>query len=419
MTENPIPYWMAFAHAKSFTNKRKMDFLIDVVHDKETIVTAMNKIKTGDKLGFAFTEKEWNGIQEAVLEVPNNAFLTEKLIDQGIEIIHVMEKFAYPKVLKDNLKKDAPIVIYTKGNADLLHKNSVAIVGSRKCSKKSLDFTDTIAKKAVAEKSVIVSGFAKGIDKQALDSALNYKGQSVIVLPQGIETYKTKTYYAAMVRGDVLVISTYHPKAPWSVGLAMDRNKIIYGLAKEIYAAESSNSGGTWEGVLSGIKRGRKVFVRLASDDEENANNLLIGKGALAVDMDGNVMQAKIAAIAASDHPKPEAVEENNINPVQKTEKKEEQGKEAVPEQDEKYETRTPDVFAHDEIIPGTIEILKTRQGKGVTVNDVVELLHLNKKSKDKINKLLSSHPGLVKSRKGRENYYHLKNLMPQQTSLF
>ena len=97
-----------------------------------------------------------------------------------------MEQYAYPKVLKENLKKDAPIVIYTKGNADLLNKNSIAIVGSRNCSKKSLDFADIIAKNAVVQKSVIVSGFAKGIDKQALDSALKYKGQSIIVLPQGI-----------------------------------------------------------------------------------------------------------------------------------------------------------------------------------------------------------------------------------------
>jgi len=394
-----------------------MDFLIDVVHDKETIVTAMNKMKTGDKLGFAFTDKEWEGIQEAVQEVPNNAFLAEKLIDQGIEIVHVMEKFAYPRVLKENLKKEAPIVIYTKGNADLLNKNSVAIVGSRKCSKKSLDFTDTIAKKAVSEKSVIVSGFAKGIDKQALDSALNYKGQSIIVLPQGIETYKTKTYYAEMVRGDVLVISTYHPKAPWSVGLAMDRNKIIYGLAKEIYAAESGDSGGTWEGVLNGIKRGRKVYVRFASNDEKNANNLLIGKGATAVDLDGNVMQEKDATIA--EQPKSEVIEENNNKSIQKTGKKVEQEKASVQEAEVKYETRKPIPFPDDEIIPRTIEILRTRRGKGVTVNDVIELLHLNKKSKDKINKSLSTNPELVKSKKGRENYYHLKNQMPEQTSMF
>lgn len=389
MTNNPIPYWMAFAHAKSFSNRRKMDFLIEVVHDKETIETALLKIKSGDKLGFEFSNKEWEGIQDAVSEIANNAFLAEKLIDQGIEIVHVMEKYAYPKVLKENLKKDAPIVIYTKGNADLLNKNSVAIVGSRNCSNKSLDFTDIIAKNAVARKSVIVSGFAKGIDKQALESALKYKGQSIIVLPQGIETYTTKTYYPAIVNGDVLIISSYHPKAPWSVGLAMDRNKIIYGLAKEIYAAESGNTGGTWEGVLDGIKRGRKVFVRVAAADEKNANNLLISKGAVPVDESGMIL-------------KPQETHSTMVNEP-----------EISMEESQKQE------YSDKEIVERVVQELKSKNGKGITANETIELLNLDKKKAPKINKLLSSHPELIKSKKGKENLYHLKSQTPRQTSFF
>jgi predicted Rossmann fold nucleotide-binding protein DprA/Smf involved in DNA uptake len=389
MKNNTIPYWMAFAHARGFSNRRKMDFLIEVVHDKESIESALLKIKSGNKLGFDFTTKEWEGIQDAVIEIPNNAFLAEKLINQGIEIVNVMEKYVYPKVLKENLKKDAPIVIYTKGNADLLNKNSIAIVGSRKCSTKSLDFTDVIAKNAVVSKSVIVSGFAKGIDKQALDSALKYKGQSIIVLPQGIETYTSKTYYPAIVRGDVLVISTYHPKVPWSVGLAMDRNKIIYGLAKEIYAAESGNSGGTWEGVLDGIKRGRKVFVRMASAEEKNANNLLISKGAIPVDSKGNVNLT---------------LKTNQI---------------VIDETEIIYDTTTKINYSDAEIIERVIQELKSLKGKGITVNEIIGLLNMDKKKSTLINKLLSVQDELIKSKKGKTNFYHLRSQIPMQTNIF
>ncbi len=157
---------------------------------------------------------------------------------------------------------------------DLLKKDSIAIVGARKSTTVSLQFTDNVAKEAVKNENVVVSGFAKGVDKKALDSTLEHEGQSIVVLPQGIETYKSKTYYQEIVKGNVLVMSIYHPKAPWSVGLAMDRNKIIYGLANHIYAAESNNSGGTWEGVLNGLKRGRKVYVRKPGLKEKNANTL-------------------------------------------------------------------------------------------------------------------------------------------------
>ena len=143
-------------------------------------------------------------------------------------------------------------------------EKSIAIVGSRNASDVSLQFTDNIAKLASKEYKVVVSGFAKGVDKQALDSAINYKGQSIIVLPQGIMTFGSgfKTYYKQIVDGDVLVLSIFFPKAPWKAELAMARNPIIYGLADEIYVAESSEKGGTWSGVIDGLRKKRKIYVR-------------------------------------------------------------------------------------------------------------------------------------------------------------
>ena len=136
---------------------------------------------------------------------------------------------------------------------------------------------------------MVVSGFAKGVDKQALDSAIKYKGQSVIVLPQGIMTFASgfKTYYSQIINGDVLVVSTFFPKAPWKTELAMARNPIIYGLADEIYVAESSEKGGTWSGVIDGLRKGRKIYVRKPEATEKNANDILIDKGAVPVDFNG------------------------------------------------------------------------------------------------------------------------------------
>ena len=185
-----------------------------------------------------------------------------------------------------------------------------------------------------------------------------------------------------------MVISTYHPKVPWSVGLAMDRNKIIYGLAKEIYAAESSDSGGTWEGVLDGIKRGRKVFVRFATVDEKNANNYLIGKGAVPVDMTGKIIEK----------------DKITLTSVQES------------------ETQLEDKKMHytdKEIIEKVIQELLIRKGKGIIVSDVIKLCNLTKKDSTRVNKLLSNHPELTKSKKGRTNSYLLKNQLPQQTSIF
>lgn len=123
--------------------------------------------------------------------------------------------------------------------------------------------------------------------------ALENSGQSIIVLPQGILTFASgfKKYYQNIVKGDVLVLSTFHAKLPWSVGLAMSRNRYIYGLANDIYVAESNSQGGTWEGVIDGLKKikkfkmeeYRKIYVRYANKNEKCANNLLIKQGAIGV----------------------------------------------------------------------------------------------------------------------------------------
>jgi predicted Rossmann fold nucleotide-binding protein DprA/Smf involved in DNA uptake len=180
----------------------------------------------------------------------------------------------------------------------LLQEDAVAIVGSRKAGDKALSFTDHVAKKSVKEFKVVVSGFAKGVDKQALDSTIEANGKSIIVLPQGILTFQSgfKKYYEPIVNGDVLVLSTFFPKAGWDVGLAMARNAYIYGLAKEIYVAESDSKGGTWEGAMDGLKRGRKIYVRYPEPKEKNANLKLVELGALAVNMDGEVVDSKIKA---------------------------------------------------------------------------------------------------------------------------
>jgi len=91
-----------------------------------------------------------------------------------------------------------------------------------------------------------VSGFAKGVDRQALDSAVSAGGKSIIVLPQGIMTFGSgfKQYFKHIAQGRVLVMSTFAPNAPWSVEFAMARNAVIYGMASKIYVAQSDDKGG-------------------------------------------------------------------------------------------------------------------------------------------------------------------------------
>ena len=288
---NETAYWIALAHLPKWGNLKINNLIIKFFHENQiSIVDFFELSENIWSSVYQLDEKQITDLKQAKSELPNNAFLAEQMLNQGFEIIPITSP-EYSKTLKTNLKATySPPVLYIKGNKKIMQEQSVAIVGSRAASEIALNFTDNIAKNASKDYKVVVSGFAKGVDKQALDSAIKYKGQSIIVLPQGIMTFTSgfKNYYKQIIDGDVLVLSTFHPKAGWSTGLAMARNPIIYGLASEIYVAESSEKGGTWSGVIDGLRKGRKIYVRQPEHNEKNANNILIQKGAIRVDFIGN-----------------------------------------------------------------------------------------------------------------------------------
>jgi predicted Rossmann fold nucleotide-binding protein DprA/Smf involved in DNA uptake len=310
-------YWMAIAHLPKWAIERINRFIIQIIHENKMTWADFFELDKNEWKGlFDFDEKELSDLELAKADMPRLAFIAEQLQNEGFQIIPINSQ-EYPVVLKENLKiKNSPPVIYIKGRKGLLQEDAVAIVGSRKAGDKALLFTDYVAKKSVKDFKVVVSGFAKGVDKQALDSTIEANGKSIIVLPQGILTFQSgfKQYYEPIANGDVLVLSTFFPKAGWDVGFAMARNAYIYGLANEIYVAESDSKGGTWEGAMDGLRRGRKIYVRYPEPKEKNANLKLLDLGAFPVDIHGaeiKIDQAATMKTSSSEIEK--AVEQNKL----------------------------------------------------------------------------------------------------------
>src|ERR1700744_5455350 len=290
MEKKEVPYWISLAHLPRWGTAKINSVVVKFFHkEKITIQDVFHLDILQWKSIYGFNDQDIIDLEKAKSQLAGNAFFAETLLNEGYEIIPLNSP-DYSPTLNQNLKAcHSPVIFYIKGNKQLLKEESVAIVGSRDASDIALQFTDNIAGLAVKHGKVVVSGFARGVDKQALDSAIKYKGQSIIVLPQGILTFSSgfKEYYKEIVGGKVLVLSTFSPKAPWQRELAMARNPIIYGLANDIYVAESSEKGGTWAGVMDGLRKKRKIFVREAGITEKNANSLLIQKGATPVDIKG------------------------------------------------------------------------------------------------------------------------------------
>lgn len=291
MIKQELTYWVTLALITKMWTKRKNEIYVNCFkHNPQiSIIELFEDSSTWEEVGLNEIEKVQ--FEESRMQLANNSFLVDELMAQGYDILPITHE-DYPKLLKENLKFNAPTVIYTKGNKSLLQEPSIAIVGSRSADVMSLSFTDNIAKSATKNNKVVVSGFAKGVDRQALDSAVGTNGKSIIVLPQGIMTFGSgfKQYFKHIIQGRVLVMSSFAPKAPWSVEFAMARNPIIYGMASEIFVAQSEEKGGTWSGVIDGLRRKRSIYVRYPEKNEKNANLLLIQNGASAVDISGNIL---------------------------------------------------------------------------------------------------------------------------------
>ena len=297
MEKSELSYWMALAHLEGMRTKEKMEIVVECFkHDRQLsdFFTAEDEQKETE---YKVAADNIAKLKTCMSTVPNYAFMAENLLDQGYDIITVRDA-EYPTALKKSLKYNSPLVIYTKGDKSLLQKESVAIVGSRKAGAKALSFTDFIAKREATLGKVVVSGFAKGVDRQALESALAVDGYSIAVLPQGITTFTSgyKQLYKYIISGHVLIMSYFMPTAGWSVGLAMARNTVVYSLASKIYVAESDSKGGTWSGVIEGLRRQEKegedisIYVRVPEDGEKNANKDLIAAGAKPINANGEEM---------------------------------------------------------------------------------------------------------------------------------
>lgn len=296
---NELPYWIAISQLPRWKTQRKNQLLVDILPNKIktegegiTLKEFFNLSNLEYSFKYQLTAKEIADIESAKKNIASYSFKVDEILKQDIRIVTLNSKY-YPKAIKRNLKlKEAPPLLYIKGNLDNLNLPAVSVVGSRNCFYDALDFTDKIVQQKTAENKVIVSGMAKGVDLQSLDSTIKYGGKSIVVLPQGILTVGSKInqYFNQILGGNVTMLSTFIPDAKWTVGLAMARNVYIYALAEQIFVAQSSLSGGTWNGAISGLERNMDVQIFYPFNQPNNltvenkkAADELISKGAKAI----------------------------------------------------------------------------------------------------------------------------------------
>jgi predicted Rossmann fold nucleotide-binding protein DprA/Smf involved in DNA uptake len=202
----------------------------------------------------------------------------ERWVNRGLWVISRSDD-DYPSRLRQHLGWSAPPLLWGAGERGLLNGGGVAIVGSRDIDQEALRWTEVVAARCAAGRLNVISGGARGADQAALAGALRAGGAVICVLPEGLgKPSVISRYRAAIVEERMSLISPFYPDAGFTVGNAMARNKIIYGLAESaVIVRADANRGGTWAGAEEELKRENHIplFVRTTEPMEEGARALL------------------------------------------------------------------------------------------------------------------------------------------------
>jgi len=202
----------------------------------------------------------------------------------GVRICSYLDE-EYPQRLRDTLGSRAPIFVLMAGNNQLLEGISRGIVGSRSIGNESIEVAEMAARRVVKRGETVVSGLAKGIDQTAMGAALIEDAGIIGIPTEGLSQVTQNSQIRELVAsGRICLISPYGPDAGFSVGNAMGRNKLIYGLAKSTLVVTSDlETGGTWAGAIEAL-RGKFTQVDVwLGDGRGKGNEELVAKGARPV----------------------------------------------------------------------------------------------------------------------------------------
>ena len=199
---------------------------------------------------------------------------------------------SYPALLRES--DTAPPVLWIKGEAALLSRSAVAVVGARNASALARKFARQLAREIGGAGHVIVSGLARGIDTAAHEAAL--ETGTVAVVAGGLDMIyppENSALHADIARRGVLV-SEQLPGAEPKAEFFPRRNRIISGLSRAIIVMEAALRSGSLITARFAADQGREVFAVPGSplDPRCEGTNRLIRDGASLLMSSRDVLDA-------------------------------------------------------------------------------------------------------------------------------
>lgn len=184
----------------------------------------------------------------------------------------------YPEKLRSRLGLDTPVCLWLRGNANLLEKKMIALVGSRELEPENEAFAREAGRQAAQQGYVLVSGNARGADRTGQQACRDRGGSYISVVADELEKWEP--------RPNCLYLSEDGFGEPFSAQRALSRNRIIHALGDGTLVAQCRlEMGGTWSGTTQNLRRGWSPVT--CFEDGSAAMEALYAMGAEGVSLSG------------------------------------------------------------------------------------------------------------------------------------
>jgi DNA processing protein len=191
-----------------------------------------------------------------------------------------------------------PKELYIEGNLEpLLKRPRLAVIGSRKATPYGRAVTEQLVRGIAARGVVIVSGLAIGVDSIAHQATLEVHGQTIAVLPSGLDSIYPSSHYSLakrIVKQNGVLVTEYPPKTTAFSSNFIARNRLIAGLSAAVLITEAAEKSGSLHTANFALEQGKDVLVvpgPITSPTSAGCNNL-IKAGATPVTCVSDVLNA-------------------------------------------------------------------------------------------------------------------------------
>jgi DNA processing protein len=292
LTDENLPYWLALARVDGLGVRSAHKLIAHFGSPQAAYMASLTELES---CGLSAPVAQAIFAQAGQKEGEKELIAAERA---GCTLI-TLSNDQYPALLREIA--DPPLVLYVLGDAGLLSRHAVAIVGSRRPTAYGSSVAHRLASDLAQRGLVIVSGLARGIDSAAHRGALEVKGKTVAVLGSGVDVIypRENKLLAKKIMESGAVISEF----PLGTGPSPQnfpiRNRIISGLALGVVIVEAAEYSGSLITARLAVEQNREVFGvpgNITSAQSFGPNHL-IKQGAKLVDQWIDVIEEFPAAI--------------------------------------------------------------------------------------------------------------------------